>query len=851
MSYQGGPPYGNGYPQSYVHQQYGMPVQQQQLPAQQSQLPPYRHTQANMPAPLYTERRGDMEQIRGMQVHNQAMFYQHGQQQYHVPHNQFIQTPQPPLQRPPQRPMYHQSAQPPHYNPAYVQSDQYHTQYAQPQQLLYQNGLHIQQPQSYLPQYDGATESKIDQSITRPVPGQPTLPSNMGANSSRQTPSAVPQQPQQPQVQRAQVQNGSQQPRPSQPPAPDPISLLPGLAEEYFSAAHGMSLRIAKTLTGADMELYQKLIATGLACLQSALEAGKLAPKLEAKVRLRYAAVLVEETENVMEAEECLNKGILICQQNRLYELRYSMQVLSARLLYSKSRKAAFKSLEGYIADTEVFQHHSWTYVFRLMRATLLLRSSQPTDTHAALQDLKMICDLAQERGDYAVLTTTSLMEALAYLHMPGPEAQANVDRALAIARTYQFQPDCTILPLQSLTHVVDVTASLLYTAPKKMMPKVKELQLLMNKAAEDDWGWPKNNTILQLPVKRSHDAQISHSPISGLVINGNEAIDILQLSFPAKWNCNTMTFLLAGIALLQVNAKDSRKTLLNGLRHAGELKHMQSSGPLPDALETVRWMQKASCYFHIYLALNATALTDWTLARHHLDGLEKQEEVLNEHAPKLLSVLRTYLWGMYYQGIGEFDRALKQYNSDLLSTDKLGHNTYSAAETVHRDLSILASMNALAILELQTSHDAISSTSVLDKIAPFCLHHQNRSMRSAYHILKASLSQSPPPTQKETKDHIRTALEEAQFNSSLMQISIVLSLMCNSYFDGIVGEQAEKCARSADMQAKRSGNLLWMSVGNGLLAKTYQIEGKKDQAAQCFAEGLQYAEKALETPSV
>lgn len=60
---------------------------------------------------------------------------------------------------------------------------------------------------------------------------------------------------------------------------------------------------------------YQKLIATGLGCLEAALAGERLEPRLEAKIRLRYAGVLLEETDNMMEAETALSKGITLCEQ--------------------------------------------------------------------------------------------------------------------------------------------------------------------------------------------------------------------------------------------------------------------------------------------------------------------------------------------------------------------------------------------------------------------------------------------------------------------------------------------------------------------------------------------------------
>lgn len=61
---------------------------------------------------------------------------------------------------------------------------------------------------------------------------------------------------------------------------------------------------------------YQELIATALSCLESALQGNnQLAPREEARVRIRYAALLQEETENLMEAETALAKGITLCDK--------------------------------------------------------------------------------------------------------------------------------------------------------------------------------------------------------------------------------------------------------------------------------------------------------------------------------------------------------------------------------------------------------------------------------------------------------------------------------------------------------------------------------------------------------
>lgn len=96
---------------------------------------------------------------------------------------------------------------------------------------------------------------------------------------------------------------------------PDTAMLLVSLAEEYFDAAHELGPTAALSMTLTNVDVYQKLIATGLGCLDTALKRVRLQPRQEANIRLRYAAVLLEETENFMEGETALSKGITLCER--------------------------------------------------------------------------------------------------------------------------------------------------------------------------------------------------------------------------------------------------------------------------------------------------------------------------------------------------------------------------------------------------------------------------------------------------------------------------------------------------------------------------------------------------------
>lgn len=106
-------------------------------------------------------------------------------------------------------------------------------------------------------------------------------------------------------------------PAPGLLPHQDTNSLLVCVAEDMFSAARKGVLHVADSLDSQAVQEYQKLMATGLGCLELVLNSNRLAPRLEARLQLRYASVLCEETNNIMEAETALAKGMALCDKVR------------------------------------------------------------------------------------------------------------------------------------------------------------------------------------------------------------------------------------------------------------------------------------------------------------------------------------------------------------------------------------------------------------------------------------------------------------------------------------------------------------------------------------------------------
>jgi len=94
----------------------------------------------------------------------------------------------------------------------------------------------------------------------------------------------------------------------------DPAVLI-CIADECLTKARSAAQPIASSPSADRVQEYHKLISTGLGCLDAALQTGKLSPRTEALVRLQYGSLLCEETENIMEAETCLNSAITLCEK--------------------------------------------------------------------------------------------------------------------------------------------------------------------------------------------------------------------------------------------------------------------------------------------------------------------------------------------------------------------------------------------------------------------------------------------------------------------------------------------------------------------------------------------------------
>lgn len=639
------------------------------------------------------------------------------------------------------------------------------------------------------------------------------------------------------------------------PPVPKDSSsetakLLISLAEEYFDAAHELAPAAVLAMTTTNVEIYQKLIATGLGCLDTALKRVRLAPRLEANIRLRFAAVLLEETDNSMEGETALSKGITLCERNHYHDLKYAMQFLLAQFMAKKNPKASVKALDGYISDAEAYQHFSWVYAFRFLRATQSLASGTLTDNHAAVHHLRAIAATADQQDDKAICVTASLMEALAYLKTPGPDAVEQVQRQIAAARAHQVDESCRIIQLEGLAHILDVASSIRQGNSANMMQKLKYMQDMMDDTLKDT-AWSTSSGIISVPIKRTSKSSSIISQDTRMILGiGNDGGDNLMMTFLNKKDAYSITLLLCGMVLLHRNSGDQKgfKYLSAGLEYMeeGKMPVKILPGLLPDLAARRRWRGLIQCYFHVYIAFCSAGLADWAKVKDCIDKLHITAGTFEITLKGPLECLTLYLTGAYHQGIGAFDTALQIFGNQRFHLPSSKSTFTSFDEQVERDIALLAALNTLWILQDKPRQDSNSNVVLMERLRQLCEHHPNKDIETAFYLIAATINTNPPTELFKIKAYLRSALSGAQMTGNTQFLCITLNVMCSRFFSGVIGDQAEKSAKAASVQAQKSGNVLWMSVADGMLAQCYDVQGKKVEAQMAMEQARISAEKAL-----
>lgn len=230
---------------------------------------------------------------------------------------------------------------------------------------------------------------------------------------------------------------------------------------------------------------------------------------------------------------------------------------------------------------------------------------------------------------------------------------------------------------------------------------------------------------------------------------------------------------------------------------------------------------------------------------RKHIEKLNSAMSRLGTSLIGPLASISLYLSGIYHQGVGDLKTALEIFEDEKFDMTLYEGNTCSASQ-VKRDYSILAALNTIWILQDPAQQDVRRNNALMEKITKPCQHHPSLDIQAAFHLAAATVNRSPPLPSIDVRSHLSRALKSTKLTLNMQFTCITLSIMCNRFFVSVVGEQAEKSALAASVQANRSGNPLWMSVADGMLAQVYELNGKQSEATQALDKARRKAQHAF-----
>lgn len=263
-------------------------------------------------------------------------------------------------------------------------------------------------------------------------------------------------------------------------------------------------------------------------------------------------------------------------------------------------------------------------------------------------------------------------------------------------------------------------------------------------------------------------------------------------------------------------------------------------------AIEQAKWRSEVGCYIHTLIALISATRTQWAKVR---DCIQKIEALRPKPGVGRLSLLVLYVKGTYYQGTGSLDQADQIFSDPCFDFTQPNNASPGNTGTAPSEVALLAALNRIWIMQEPSRRDDQQTQELLDKVRPYCADHPDIDIRTAFNLVAAAIETTPPQSIQTVKRHISTGLKFAQAANNTQLLGVALNLMRSCLFENVVGDQAVKSAKAGRAQAQKAGNLLWMSVGEGMLAQTEETQGQVVEAERLRASGTAHANEAFLKP--
>ncbi|KAL5445468.1 hypothetical protein PMIN07_004689 [Paraphaeosphaeria minitans] len=607
------------------------------------------------------------------------------------------------------------------------------------------------------------------------------------------------------------------QPVPARPLPADLMVLILSAADEYIAAARSLGSTAAMTLKPADLVQYYKLMATAMGCMETVLKKYNQTPRDEAILRLRYASLLVEETDNTQDIEETLAKGITLCNRSKLIDLKYAMLHLQARYQFKSNHRAALKMLDQPISEAETFKQTVWVYAFRFLKVSLALEVPGRPETSSALLQLHAIAAHAEPKGDRAIYVTCCALEAMIHLRSSAPDRLEQAQRAIASARSLQLELSVRQLgSISILVDYIDVACSI-----QQGQPSQEKLTALQSKV--DQNVKPDNGTFFVL-IEKSSAPNLTFST-GGVFRKADDGRDELVFAWLPRSDFGMLAYYLSGLVV--VTKEKGTKYLQEG--HALTQAALQRSSTvavsIPKSLGQRNWIKVLDWHIKYTLGIAACYHEDKSTAQLAVSMLRERVSERPFRGLETYARALSYLSGMVDQANGMLDSAVATYSRSELNLPGAESGT-----NFNTDIALLAAMNRMLIIRDPSHPQHYLAQILYAQLQPLCLNHPNQYIDCAFRIIQAITQEE---SIKGHKTLIHTTTNRAQRLGNAQFVSMCLNYMASKFFANQVGEQPIKCARAA-RNVSSQGPVLWRAVAWGACIDTFQRNGLLEDAHNC-----------------
>ena len=592
--------------------------------------------------------------------------------------------------------------------------------------------------------------------------------------------------------------------------------MLLSAADEYIAAARDIGSTIAQQNKNGDVQQYYKLMSTAMGCMDAVLRKYNMQPRDEAKLRLRYASLLIEETDNTAEIDEILSKGVSLCARCRLQDLRYSMLHLQARYQFQTNHRAALKALDKNISEAETFQQIAWVYAFRFLKVSLLLQSTDRIEAIPALQQLHAINAYAEKRGDTAVAFACNALEAMVHLRSSAQDRLTEAQRAIAQARGLQL----TMSTKQqgsfgTLFSVIDLACSVHQNAPDS----AKSTALIQATADENDNGLGTENGVFTVTLDRTSGGSLT-TDTGGIFRKNAGGRDELVFSWLPREDIKALCFHICALdqgvheKALQL-VQEARSRTRDSLR-----KQSPYGLPVSTACAQTQWRKILDWHATFTLGVIATHREDQTTADDALSSLTRRVASPLYANQQNCTQSLSYLEAIIDQTNGRFSAALATYSSSAFALADKSH-----APTMASDLGILAAMNRLLIARDPAHQDHENVGALLTQLRSACEEHPSQYVRMAFTLVNALCTLDPSINRLKTLMNNATQKSHDLFKRTHNREFVVMSLcyFTARFFIEPVTDKSSSAANAVRQHAKQSNKPLWMAVACGLLIKVFE----------------------------